>query len=181
MMFNKIFIVAVFFVLIASGCSITGETVEDCKEVKVPYETTEKVVETERYTETIPVEKEVSLEYTDELLANLTGNCGSLTNYIKCYYIDIANLDYTGGSFTVDCNFRTLYRTFSEKESAYIGPKGVVRFKCEADVNFGEDVELTYNVVPPTKKTTVYENVPREKETVSYKPVVRYRIETVCD
>lgn len=152
----------------------------DCEEVQVPYEEQEEYLKTEYYTETVPYTQNVPLTYTYK--TGSSWGCGDLGNYKKCFEIDVTNLDSTaGGIFKINCNFRTIKRTLSDSHSDYIKQGDTYTFTCVADTNLGEDVELTYNIIPPTKPEVKYKEVQRERQVTAYRPVTKYRTEQRCD
>jgi hypothetical protein len=154
-------------------------TKQNCREQQVPYEEQEEYLKTEYYTENIAVEEQEALKYDGGLGKNWP--CGSLTNYMECYEIIVQNLDTVAGVFSANCNFRTLTKTIPASSSAYINPGEVEGLICKVDIDFGEDVEITYNIAPPTKTVTKHKDVQREKQVTAYRPVIRYRTETICD
>jgi len=186
-------IVGVVIYVSNSNSRITGNVVNDnqqnCYEEEVPYEEQEEYLKIEYYTETIPYEAEIPLTYDadhfDTVESHDTGfvyGCGSLTNYVKCYRIGIMNLDTVGGIFNLKCDMRTLSDEFSQQLSRYVKPGETEVLMCEADVDFGEDVELEdYIVTPPTKKETRYKDVQRERQVTAYRPVTKYKTKIVCN
>ncbi len=154
---------------------------QTCRDVESSYEEQEEYLKTEYYTETVPYEDDVPLEYQDSAGDVWGLGCGTLTNYMECYWIDIINLDTIGGTFTVDCDFETLYRNLYDTRSQYVKPGDTERFECKVDIDWGEDVKLTWSVNPPTKSVTKYEEVQRERQVTAYRPVTMYKTETICD
>lgn len=152
---------------------------KNCKNVEVPYEVQEEYLKTEYYTERVPYEKDVNLKYTSKKTKEY--NCGSLFNYVHCANIEIFNIDTVGGTFRVDCNFRTLHNNFKDSVTNYVKPGEKVNFECEKDIESEDDVEVTYTAEPPTKEVTDYEDVDREREVTAFRPVTKYRTEQVCN
>jgi len=182
-----IIIGAIVLVVIGSNSNITGEAIksfegdnqQSCNEVEIPYEDQEEYLKTEYYTETVPYEDRIPLQYGDSLLDERS--CGSLTNYKKCFDVAVMNLDTVGGIFAISCNFRTLKRELYDSKSLYVKPGNTETFNCVADVNLGEDVELTYDVTPPTKSVTKYKDMQRERQVTAYRLVTKYKTEIVCE
>lgn len=180
------FVTVIAIIVVASQGSFTGNVVKDtnqqvCKDVQVPYEDQEEYLKTEYYTETIPYQEDVPLKFEDNHLTDAgEWGCGSLTNYKKCFRVNVMNLDTMGGIFTVNCNFRTIKRTLSDSASNYVKPGDVGNFDCVADTDLGEDIDFTYQVVAPTKSVTSYKDVQRERQVTAYRPVTKYKTETQC-
>ena len=143
----------------------------------------------EYYIETVPYEKDIPLKYGashfDTVTSPDTGifyGCGSVFNYAKCFRIMISNVDTVGGIFKVVCNMRTINEDFFQNIDIYIKPGDTGEILCVGDVDLGVDVELTnFKVTPPTKKETRYKEVQREKQVTAYRPITKYKIETVCN
>ncbi len=167
----------------------TGYTVADsisgaikgsnCHDEQIAYEEQEEYLKTEYYTETVPYQEEVNLKYSDKQVPPET--CSDFGNYKECYYVDISNLDTIGGTFTVNCNFRTIDRTLYDSQTLFVQSGEITRFKCVADVDLGEDVAPTYSVTPGTKTETKYKDVQRERQVTAYRPVTKYKTEQVCN
>jgi hypothetical protein len=159
----------------------------NCRDVQVPYEEQEEYLKTEYYVETIPYEEEIPLTYNadhfDTVESHDTGfGCGSLTNYAKCYRIGIMNLDTIGGIFNLKCDMRTLNNEFSQQLSTYVKPGENEILICEADVDFGEDVQLVdYTITPPTKTGTGYKDVERTRQVTAYRPITKYKTDVICE
>ena len=150
--------------------NVVSDVFENCRDVQVPYE------EIEYYTETVPYEEEIPLEYKSEKRDGWWGyQCGSLVNYKKCYQLEVMNIDAIGGEFIVNCNFETLYKNLGDNQKLYIKPGDTQTFKLEADVDIGEDTITRCNVEPPTKTKTRYKDVQRTRT------VTKYRTEEKCD
>lgn len=162
-------IVLGILVIVANFGGITGNVIPPptCRNVQVPYN------QTEYYPETIPVEKDVPLRYTAS--KSKTFNCGSLFDYYACVDISVTNLDVVGGTFRVDCDFRRLHGTLSDSNSGYVKPGDTTKIRCDKNIERSDDVDITYDVTPPTKQEIDYEEVQRKRI------VVKYKTERQCD
>ena len=162
--------------------SYTGQTIDgqNCRDIETPYDVQEEYLKTEYYTETVPYEEEVYLEFTSTD-SGASVSCSDFGNYKECYYVSVTNIDDKGGLFTVNCEFETLYRKLYDSQSLYINSGETIEFTCEADVDLSEDVKGTYTVTPPTKTIVKYKDVQREKQVTAYRPVTKYKTETVCE
>jgi len=116
---------------------ITGLNLKTCS-VQEPYQTQQQV--------------QVNLQYTISD-AHYSGGLSGL-NWMTTGYVSIYNADTEPGTFIVDCNFRTLERTFTPQTRVYALPGETKTASCEADTNLGEDVEFTYIVTPGQKTIT---------------------------
>lgn len=184
-------IVSAIFILVLLNSSINSNVISNfpdkpfCKDIQIPYEEQEEYIQTEYYTETVPYQYEVPLRYESTNYDNtdtLNGiDCGYVGNYMKCYDIAIVNIDTIGGVFTVHCNFRTLSRMLYDNQQVYVNNGNTETVRCRADVDMGEDVELTYAVDAPTKTETEYKDVQRERQVTAYRPVTKYKTEQQCD
>ena len=139
----------------------------NCYDEQVPYE------ETERYIETVPYQEEIPLKFSSNEMSS--ESCSDFGNYKKCYYINVNNLDTTGGTFKVDCKFETLNRNLYDSQTLFIQAGETKKFTCIADTDLGEDVKGSYIVTPSTKTETKYRDVERTKK------IVKYRTEKVCN
>ncbi len=142
----------------------------------------EEYIKTEYYSETVPYEKEIYLKYEAGFLY-LERSCGSITDYILCWDIGLTNLDIVGGIFKVKCKVETLEDgVFEVVDFKYVKPGESEKFICEANIDLGEDIKFkSYIVEPPTRKETRYKEVQRERQVTAYRPIIKYRIEEVCN
>ena len=177
-------IICSVIIIINLNPSTTGnvvKTFQNCRDVQVPYEEQEEYLKTEYYTETIPYEDEVPLEYISSKKSSWWGYQCALWNYKLCYQIEVTNIDTIGGTFEATCNFRTLNNEFSDTITKYVKPGNMEILECTADIDIGEDIEARYSVNPPTKTETKYKDVQRERQVTAYRSVTKYRIEEKCD
>ncbi len=139
----------------------------NCRQEQVPYE------EQETYYETVPYEKEVPLKYNS--VSTYIYNCGSIFDYYACEDVGITNTDTVGGTFKVNCKFRTLSDEFYDSGEVFVnsGERGDVT--CAIDLGITEDVEMTFTVTPSTKEETDYKDVQRTKT------ITKYRTEEICN
>ncbi len=162
-----------FYSGIIGGRGLTGNTIADnlnptkeCKKVQVPYQ------DIEYYTETVPYQEDINLNYNHQQVSG--EGCSDFGNYKECYYVKIDNLDNAGGTFTLNCNFKTVDRNLQDSQTQFVQSGESKTFRCVADVNLGEDVRMTYSVTPGTKTVTKYKDVQRTRS------VTKYRTETQC-
>lgn len=181
--------IVLFFIFqsnVGSQLSPTGKVIytnsqKECQEIETSYEEQEEYFKTEYYTETVPYQKEIDLKYTSARDSEYECRPNSFWNYELCWDIKVENLDIIGGIFEVKCNFETLNREFSDIQNMYIKPGNIETLKCISDVDMGEDIRMTYIVTPPTKTITDYKEVQREKQVTAYRPVIKYKTETICN
>ena len=86
-------------------------------------------------------------------------------NYVTYGKVNIENQDTTSGTFVVNCNFKTLYKTLTDSDRIFINPGDSKTATCKGDTSLGENVIFTYSITPGTK--TVFET--------RYRDVVKYR------
>ena len=86
-------------------------------------------------------------------------------NYVTYGKVTIENQDTTSGTFVVNCNFKTLYKTLTDSSRIFINPGESKTATCKGDTSLGENVIFTYSITPGTK--TVFET--------RYRDVVKYR------
>lgn len=127
---------------------------------QVPYVIKEEYPVQEPHSET------VNLKY--EVINSYTGSCSELFNYVLCKYIEIENIDAEGGTFKVNCEFKTLQRTLSDSDSTYIAPGKIEKLICKGDVDLFEDTKTDYSIIPGTKTIIVYKTVMKEKDVTKY-------------
>ena len=133
---------------IVAGLSLilTGNVTNDNKNVgKEPYQGFEDV--------------EVDLKY--EHSGDGKANYGELFNVRYKGTVTIKNVDSETGYFKVIMYFRTLDGTVTRETGGYIQPGEIKEFEIYHDIDLGDDVEFSYNVIPGTKIVT--------------KPVTKYR------
>ncbi len=142
--------------------------------VTVTYQEEETYVDKEPYTvqEPYQVQVEKDLQY-NVVNAYQKGGLSGL-NWMTWGYVVLENSDTEPGTFIVNCNFRTLKRSFTDSDRVYILPGESKTATCEADTDYGEDVEFTYTVTPGTK--TVTET--RYREVTKYRDVQKTRTVT---
>ena len=145
--------VLVFALVFISGC---------CKTVEVPY------TGVEDYTVQVPYEEQES--YTTELEyevvdSKATGSSSGFLNYVTKGTVKIRNTDIETGEFIVEQTFDTLNDdpvTYKTKKRITAGE--TVEFIETYDSELGEDVKLTYNVIPSS--------------ITKFRTVTKYRTET---
>jgi len=86
-------------------------------------------------------------------------------NYVTYGKVNIENQDTTSGTFVVNCNFKTLYKTLTDSDRIFINPGESKTATCKGDTSLGENVIFSYSITPGTK--TVFET--------RYKDVTKYR------
>ena len=145
---------------------ISGTAIEVSSEV-VPYETQEAYTVQEPYT--VYVDKELAYAV---LTATNFGNLDGF-NWMTYGQLTIKNMDEIPGRFIINCYFHTLKGTLSDEKSLYLSSGESKTATCSADINFGQDVEFTYNVVEPT--TTV--PVTKYRDVTKYRTVTKYKLD----
>lgn len=90
---------------------------------------------------------------------------GSSLNWGTEQTTRIKNFDNKKGYFTVKHNYRTLKKQGDEEISYYLDSGETKDFITTFDTSFGEDVEVTTDIIPPTET--------RNKEVIKYKEVER--------
>ena len=141
--------------------------------VKENYDESEPYEFQEAYQEQEPYQKQVDLQY--KVVENDKVNCGDLFNYILCQNVKIENIDTEGGTFEINCGFKTLYKTLSDTDSTYIGAGESKKLVCSGDVDFTEDTQAYYTVSPGTKTVTEYRTVTKYRTAIGYHDVTNQR------
>src|SRR3989344_1912452 len=135
--------------------NITGFAIADpiktCKTVSVPYEVQE--------------EYQVPLKY--EVLERTKTNTLKGFDLWTIGIVRLRNVDSETGMFTVEQTFKTLDSEKTLKSSNYVMPGEVKEFRNEFDIDLGEDVTISYKVIPDKKTLT--------------RTVTKYRQEERCD
>lgn len=109
-----------------------------CERVQVPYQTYE------------------DLKYSIVGEPSFTPRTTGL-NYYKRASLKVQNLDTETGQFVVDFYFTTLKRgTAKLSRNAVIEPTQTVEFIADYDINLGEEVEGTYEIIAGQKIVTKY-------------------------
>jgi hypothetical protein len=153
---STVFVLLIIFCLALTACSSDGSTIRllsRCKMVDVPYETTE--------------EYSVDLKY-ETVEAKSTTTLKGVLDVWAVGIVQVRNVDSETGEFTVIQTFKTLEDgETSLRTTQYIMPGETKEFKEEYDISAGEDVSLTYQVIPGTKK--------------EIRTVTKYRQEERCE
>lgn len=76
----------------------------------------------------------------------------------------IKNFEDKGGDFTVKHNYRTLKKSATKEVSTHIDSGETKKLSTTFDTEFGEDVEVRTEIIPPTET--------RHKEVIKYKSIV---------
>ena len=151
-------------------------TEQESYEEREPYKEQEEYLKTEYYTETVPIDVEVPLKYDSE--RGTIYNCASIFDYYSCIDVAIMNLDTVGGIFKVKCKYRTLNDVMYDYEESYVKPGDISAVTCSMNLDKNEDVEITYEVTPPTKTIVEHKEVQRERQVTAYRLVTKYRMVT---
>ena len=134
------------------------------------------VTVTSQAQETYSVKEPVQVQLTYRVVGTpkYHGALEGLTNYVTYANIEIQNTDTEPGTYIVNCQFRTLKRgTFTDEVRAYINPGDTEVANCKADTKFGEDVDVSYNIVPGTK--TIYQDVQKTRTVTKTREVRLYQ------
>jgi len=173
---NKILIAVFIFIFIVAIVSILLIT------VKVPYTGysvyTEKepYIDTENYSDKEPGIQQVPLKYQDvtQRGAYIARPC-LWDETFSCTLPAVMNIDTVGGTFAVNCTFKTLYDQVSFYDTHYIAPGDYFEFNCRGKPSRGSDIIASYKFIPPNKEITKYNDVQKTREVTQYRDVAKVK------